>query len=217
MSELTLHITTEVPSVVKKLKKCKTKRAVAALLEVAEASHIAQATAFLIQQSQHRTVADTDRPPRQSLWTGLRHLRTGLRHKGWSPKHAAWLLLQICRHTDFTTILVDNIDDAALATFIIAGEFRVNWYKTFGAGQTILDIAHAKGCDPGVLRLINAKFPAEMVALAIAQNPSPFQRQLRKPPPRPRRPAPRAANVATPPPSYESIYPTAPSLDDFDD
>lgn len=203
----------EIDRIINKLKKCQTRHAVADVLEE-EKNYVTQLFLFLLHKCsdiKHQKVADTDHPPNKHIW--------------FRSRYYGWLLLQVYRYVDFTSILVDNINDKFLATIIINGPCRVNWYKTFGTGQTILDITNSKCTHPDVIDLVNNKFPSEMVSEAktiqqqtrssIAAGLCPVRR---KPPPPPRPPhpdffsyRPKTENQLEPP-SYESIYPTAPSL-----
>lgn len=217
---------------VNKLKKCPNRHAVSELIKTETDDHIAQLFLFLLQKCSNsklnKIVIDTDHPPTKHLW--------------FCQKRYNWLLLQVYRFVDFTSILIDNINNKPLVISIMNGFCRINWYKTFGIGKTILDIAHSKCVHSEILDLINNKFPPEMVAEIEVKN----RLQTRCKPPAPAPPivnevVNEVVNVATPatsttlatselfvqhvfmaeeefeelPPTYESLYPTAPLLSDL--
>jgi len=132
--------------------------------------------------------------------------------------HIQWILLHIYKHVDFTQYFVENINNHFIATLILRQPVRINWYKTFYGGQTILEIVHAKCLYCDVVEKVNEKYPYHMIE-DILQNLKRSQCELNIKPPKPKRNAPKIpVNIqpfilvnkkikpTAPPPPYESLY-----------
>jgi|688.fasta_scaffold09759_5 hypothetical protein len=74
-----------------------------------------------------------------------------------------WILNIIYKYVDFTDFFVENINDHKICKQILSNQTKINWFKTFNGGQTILEIANFKCKNSDVIIMVNEKYPQEMV------------------------------------------------------
>jgi hypothetical protein len=74
-----------------------------------------------------------------------------------------WILDIIYKYVDFTDFFVENINNHVICKKILLNQTKINWFKTFNGGQTILEIANLKCKNKDVVIMVNEKYPQEMI------------------------------------------------------